>query len=86
VPGLLAAAYVCALFTAAPQYYLWLIYTPPCAVDAWSQCMDIFTIVIRDAYNTTASDEATSSQHIYMLYSTVVMFWVPAVVIVVRTR
>jgi hypothetical protein len=84
VPGLLATAYVCAMLTAAPQYYLWLTYTPPCAVDAWTQCMDKFTIIIRDTVETADSENAVSLQHIYMLYSTMVMFWVPAVVIVVR--
>jgi hypothetical protein len=83
VPGLLGAAYIIALAMSAPQYYFWSLYTPPCAVDAWTQCLDIFTIVIRDTVDNATSNAAISSQHIYMLYSTIVMFWAPAVVIVV---
>lgn len=83
VPGLLGAAYIIAFAMAAPQYYFWSLYTPPCAVDSWTQCLDIFTIVIRDTVDNATVDAAISSQHVYMLYSTIVMFWAPAIVIVV---
>jgi len=83
VPALLGTAYIIALAMSAPQYYFWSLYTPPCAVDAWTQCLDIFTIVIRDTVDNATSEAAISSQHVYMLYSTIVMFWAPAVVIVV---
>jgi hypothetical protein len=82
VPGLLGAAYIIAFIMAAPQYYFWSLYTP-CAADGWTQCLDIFTIVIRDSTDNATSEAAIRSQNVYMLYSTIVMFWAPAILIVV---
>ena len=79
---LIALAYTVALVVSLPQWSAWTVYYP---VEHWGQCVDVWQM---RAYMAGASKQLNVAQIVteskmYLIYSTVVMFWAPATVILV---
>ena len=76
----IALAYLIAFTVSLPQVCVWTMYYP---VPHWGQCVDVWQRREFEKLVPVDDELHAHAPNIYQIYSTMVMFWVPATAIMV---